>query len=132
NSIQLDSISVTSGTEDPNVTPPALYSIGDFYIQLDGLGEAIGLFIYTGVAGVGWVNLASSNGVLDITVAPSINKEGTAENPLLWANDFNLLMDPSGEKGDIEWEVDGSGQVTQESAELYAPNNLYMLKFDME
>jgi len=41
-------ITVLSGTQNPNTTPPIGYSIGDMYSQINGSNNPIGFYIYNG------------------------------------------------------------------------------------
>lgn len=43
------------GEDNPNVTPPADFAIGDFYSQIDEFLNPVALYVYTGTS---WVNLA--------------------------------------------------------------------------
>lgn len=50
-----DAPHVYQGEDDPNTTPPPIFTIGDFYIQTDPFNEPIALFLYDGVT---WVNIS--------------------------------------------------------------------------
>lgn len=48
-------VEVHSGIDDPNTTPPLTYAVADFYNQVDGGGDTVALWQYSGTE---WVNLS--------------------------------------------------------------------------
>lgn len=51
---EFEGVQVYSGLDNPNDTPPIAFNVADFYKQLDGGGDTIALWQYSGTE---WVNL---------------------------------------------------------------------------
>ena len=49
----LGGIRIISGIDNPNITPPEIYSIADFYIQKNLQGQPIKLWQYNGIQWIG-------------------------------------------------------------------------------
>lgn len=127
---QLDAgAQIHSGIPDPNVTPPAEYSIGDLYSQTNVGLTPVSLWIYSGVS---WVNL--SGYLSDVLESPGVNVDKTIPaTPKPWINDFNLFLNPSFENNTEEWSVPtGSLTFSFVTASIIAsPNNKRAGKFDV-
>lgn len=94
---QLNSIQLYEGSADPNVVPPNSgdTNILDFYQQTES-GNAIALWISTGVAGLGWLNLTSK----DVLVSANLPTSGVVGKIYVRTIDNTLWR----------WELGGSIQ----------------------
>lgn len=67
-------VQIYQGTDDPNVTPPPIFSTGDFYLQVDGSNNPIQLYQYNGFD---WI-IPSDQDNIDITIGVTVtaNEQG--------------------------------------------------------